>query len=452
MNYSDFFEYEETVDRSLKSDKLLEYIKKYNIPNNDVIMYLAFSSCIAAAATRNNTRKMIHGKAPVNATCNQISSILSEYIFDKVDYFPSALDDYNAQFHGFDRLAGDHTNPYMISQQQFQDYLNGANTGEPQENIEEYLKVMALSNKASKILTVFRDYNTNQSLDIAHSINKKNYRSGNSRRFSTQKRDYIETYDMISALSNKPQENGVPLKVNFLNTYLKYIRKELTEEELKDSTEYKDMMTLFSKNNPNNCYINPASLYKNLSFNFSIDSLYLTKNLYFKKAVKEYSELSKTKKAYRYRITKSHDENIGETIGGNCYSSNIHFMIQGYNAPFSIHQDPNVIADLEKKYGISIEEGRILPPFTAVVPYKHTRGQRNGIGFIHMNRIKRLHPNSKEAKISEFSNNMQFYVKGITPISNEDLELENFEKNNLEIPDEELPTPNVDDDADAPSI
>lgn len=365
MKYSEFFEYEDIVEKSLNSDKLAEYTEKLNIPPGDAIMYLSITSSIASSSARKLTHGMLQKKLDPAIACNHISLSLSQHIFDKVDFFSSALNTYNSQFGGFNKLSGDHPNPYIITQKQFQDYLSGNTPEEPQENIEQYLKVMSLSNKASKILSVFRDYNTLQSLDIANSINKKNYRSGNPKRYSTYKRDYIETYNSIATLANKPQENGIPLKVDFLNTYLKYIKKELSEKELRTSQAYTDMVKLFANNNPHNCYISPASLYKNLSFGHTIDTLYLTKNLFFKKAFREYSELSKTKDAYKYRVTKNQDDSIGESFSGNCYSTNIHFVVRGYNAPFSLHQDPNVISDLENKYGISIEEGYIPQPFVA---------------------------------------------------------------------------------------
>lgn len=447
MKYNDFFEYEETVKKALDSDKLAEYIEKFNIPKKDAIMYLALSSYVASSYTRRVTNGMLRKGLPVNSACNRISTTLSQYIFDKVDYFKDTLDFYNAQFSAFNDPSGECKNPYLITQKQYQDYLLDT-TEEPQEDIEEYLKVMSLSNKASKILTVFKDYNTNQALDIATKINKKNYRNKNPKRFSTNKGDYIQTFNSISSLSNQPQENGTSLKIDFLNTYLKYIKKEISEEELKSSEAYNNMVKLFSDNNPHNCYMHPVALYKNLSLEYSIDTLYLTKNLYFKKAFREFAELSKTKKSYRYRVTKSHDDNISEAFSGNCYSTNIHFAIAGYNAPFSIHQDPNVVSDLENKYGISIEEGKISPPFTAAVPYKYTSSQRKEIGRLHMNKIKKLHPYSRKFKISEFSNNMQFYIKGLQAQNIK--KAEDFE---LTQPQEIKTTPNnIEDDNDEPII
>ena len=106
------------------------------------------------------------------------------------------------------------------------------------------------------------------------------------------------------------------------------------------------------------------------------------------------------------------------------------------------------MSDLENKYGISIEEGKISPPFTAAVPYKYTSSQRKEIGRLHMNKIKKLHPYSRKFKISEFSNNMQFYIKGLQAQNIK--KAEDFE---LTQPQEIKTTPNnIEDDNDEPII
>lgn len=67
-----------------------------------------------------------------------------------------------------------------------------------------------------------------------------------------------------------------------------------------------------------------------------------------------------------------------------------------------------------------------------------------------MHKIKKVHPNSRENKISEFSNNMQFYVKGLETKKTEIEELENKEIDLLE--ERVTPSNNIEDDSDAPSI
>lgn len=92
----------------------------------------------------------------------------------------------------------------------------------------------------------------------------------------------------------------------------------------------------------------------------------------------------------------------------------LNFIIKGYNVPFTIHTSPDDLAELENKYGISIEEGDVIKPFIAPFPYKYTSEKQRRIDQIQTIINNGKNDNHRLVKISSFSYNMLHDLESLT--------------------------------------
>lgn len=340
MSYNEFHEYNDVINNLLSSPRLKDFEEKFNLSKEDPIMYLAFSSLLGASSVKKAMREIKQKEIEIskeNATkspqekksriqagtyCGKIYYSLTSNILNQVNFFENAVDQYNMQFSGFNRYSKYEENPYLITKRQLKEYLENSSPNEQQLNIEHYLKNMTLANKASKILGIFKDYSTKQLIDTVREINKeKRKKDREAIGYSTYKKDYNELFKKIYTLSNEALDNGKPLKVDFLNTYSKYIQKNITEDELKNSPAYIEMNNLIQSENNSNCYLTPEAVYNNLAFEHAISSAYLCKSYLFKKAFREYVRLSKGKDSDKYKVVKSTDSSINHnSFSGKCFN------------------------------------------------------------------------------------------------------------------------------------
>lgn len=339
MSYNEFHEYDDVINNVLNSPRLRDYEKNFNLSEGDPIMYLAFSSLLGASSAKRAIREIKKKEIEIskeNANiapqdkkirikageyCTRIYASLTSNILNQVNFFENAIDQYNLQFSGFNRFSKYEENPYLITRKQLKGYLENSEPGVTQTNIEHYLKAMTLSNKTSKILGVFKDYSTKHLLDQAREINKERRRQGQEVGYNTYKKDYNDIFKNLSTLSNDPLDNGKPLKIDFLNTYAKYIQKNISEDELKSSQAYSEMINLAQSLNNTNCYLTPEAIFSNLALEHSISTTYLCKSFLFKKAFREYVKLSKGKNRNDYKIAKSTDDNINHnSFSGKCFN------------------------------------------------------------------------------------------------------------------------------------
>jgi len=418
MNYSEFHEYKNIIDKLQNSPNFKKYLELYNISEDKPITYAAFFAMKGIQKIKSQMRNLTKKERETNSNsdktfnassyCTNITSILSNHIFNDIQFFDNVLNEYNSQFSEFNKYCRNCDNPYILNSEQLNSHLFDKQSEDKKENIEYYLQVMTLSNKASKILSLFNNYNTDQTVAYADKMNQRNKASGRNNVFSTSKRDYLKLFEEISRLSNEQTDSGSSLKLDFLNTYNKYIRKEISLDELKKSQAYINVNNLFRSKNTKNCYITPEAIYNNLLLNYSINNLYLQKSHFFKKSFKEFAKLSQTKKAYKYRLTK-HVDSQNPKLSGSSFNTTVNIAISGYNAPFSIHENLDTLSELENKFGITIEEGNIPRPYVTPIPYKYTSSQRRAISDINSIVYKRG-ANPKAISISNFSNNMLFSV------------------------------------------
>lgn len=415
MKYNDFHEYEHIIERLKNSPNFKKYLELYNLSEDAPITYAAHlamqgttkirTASMDLKAKERELRKTSSNKTlNPNDHCVYITSLLLKYVFYDVGFFDDALKDYNNQFRDFNRYCKNRDNPYNLNIEQLYTNLLNKNLDVPKETIENYLQVMTLSNKATKILSLLNDYNTKQTVDNAKKINQRNASSGRQNAYSTSKKDYVSAFNELSKLLNEQATPEYSLKSDFLKTYNRYIHKKISLHELKQSQAYIDMNNLFRQNNPNNCYITSEEIFTNLSLNNSISNLYLQKSLYFKKAVREYARLSQTKDANKYKLTKYEDPYI-PALSGTTYNITINLAVKGYNAPFSIHESADTISNLENTLGITIEEGNIPRPYSAPVSYKYNSKQKETIADIN-NIISRRGASQKLTEISNFSQHM----------------------------------------------
>lgn len=344
MGYKDFHEYDDVINNVLNSKRIQDYVEKYNLSKDDPIMYLAFSSILGTSSAKRSIREIKQkeieiskenaNKSPqdkktrikAGAYCTKIYASLTNNILNPIKFFDNAIDDYNFQFSSFNRFSKYEENPYLITVRQLREYLEDSDPKTSQSNIEHYLKAMVLSNKASKVLGVFKDYSTKQLLDEVRKINNEKKQQGEKTRYSTYKKEYIDIFKNLSTLSNEPLDNGKPLKIDFLNTYSKYIQKSISEDELKNSQAYIEMIKLIETTNKSGCYITPEAVFNNLALEHSISATYLCKSYLFKKAFREYVRLSKGKNKDDYKIVKSTDDSINHnSFSGKCFNTRFEF-------------------------------------------------------------------------------------------------------------------------------
>lgn len=437
MTYSDFFDYDELIKTLINSGKVNEFFgienqftyekdDKLSIEDeNNAMLYLAHLSTQTANTLSKLLSNMIYKKCTPEESCIRSSVSIINNILSPSGYLDKVSASYNSQFSVFENIYDSTSNPYMVSPTQFKKfYCSNINN---QSNLELYLKALSLVNKTSKMVALFQRYNTEHASKIASAINKKNYHNSSlsgtkPKRYSSSKSDYLLEFDLLLDSSNKLFNSNVPLNVAFINIYSKFLKKEISEDELHQSPEYVEMLKVFKDKNYYNCYLRNSSIYQGIAFERAIRKLYLAKSLFFKKALKEYSHClensSNENQTIKCRILKCHDPNIRTNLSGNAYSELIQFVLEGYNAPIQIHIDPVSLSEMESELGISLEKGTINVPFRPSIIHKYTPLTRAKLHATFPTRPS----NSRAAIIGSFSRDMISNIYNI-PVRSEEEEI-----------------------------
>lgn len=407
-NYDEFFDYNNLKNFLMQSEQRKVYIQKRNIRENDVMMYLSSRVLNSVIKISTANRNLVKNPNTIQETCGIIMPELKKGIFDSVNYFEETIAKYNSQFLPINSLCHDIINPLLVNDGHID--FEFSKDQSVSSNLECHVKMMNWSNKATKILGLLKRYTVEQTCNTALAINSRNYRNDINKTFSTSKRDYEFTLSQLAKLAKSTSLGEMSLSTQFLNLYQRYIAKKISLEELKSNEAYKKMQDLFYQNNPKNCYIDTDKMYQYLTFDHSVNHLYLSKDFHFKRAFREYAALQKGKEHYKARVTKTTDTSISASdIKGNTYNQVVFFVLQRYNAPVRCHMDAESINRLEMQYGIELEKKQIYIPFSSSLSYKLSPKQAHQIDALHYKYSSRNIP-CRTRNLLCFSNQMQFAI------------------------------------------
>jgi len=345
--------------------------------------------------------------------CKRIIDNINKNIINPLGYYQHSLINYNKQFNVFGN-----ENPFKIGLDEYYSYINSDTKKENIEDydnlhgtitpVEQYLKLMFLSNRIAKFTLAFEEY------DIQNTININTSTDYSDEYLKRLKNKYSKFYNNSYIDFSKSKRD---VYINFMNIYKKYYAKKISREELENTEEYKNVLKYITDltSEQKNIFITPDSLFRNFTFQTLRNRLYILKNqlknislttwLDTIKEIKENNNLSDSEKEKKiqdfkslFRITQFNDRNLGDKdIKNDAYDTCICFIYKGYNIPFVVHTTKDELNDILSEYSFSIEEGEIDMKhfididnaeiidtytefsFKPIIPYKYTDAQLNDI-------------------------------------------------------------------------
>ncbi len=446
----DNIQFSELTDIIQNSSLYKKYCSKYNI--DDIFTFLAFVSEKSRKTiyrSFNNYNSNKKDKKLLEAFCQDSISTLCTEIFFPLSYFSNSLKRYNQPFDCF----GKNDNPFQISSQQYINYLQ-SNTSSPTKSasnypndnqntitlLEQCLKTMFISNRAAKLVLAFSEH------DITNSINQHSDKTGKKinnkvKLYNGYKKIYNELYTQFN---DNQGDSNLNYK-RFMSSYLKFLHKEISREDLEASPEYGYILNTIQSIKDNtfaqniDCLkrlkkedidITPDSFFRNAIFTNTINRLYICKSFLAKNAlktwirnIKKYQDdksLSEVEKQAaiklfksKYRITYYTDDAVqgNEPTDSNGsqteYDTCLCFIFKGYNVPFRIHTNLQQLIDLQAEYGVEFEKGDIdmqnfisdeneevvesyndKLAFKPILPYKYTEHQLSNISELYEENCK----------------------------------------------------------------
>lgn len=406
------------IEKNLPKSGLFQNCKR-NCQIDTYFDFLAYTSLLTSNVILAQYKTYKNKEEPLSECCGKIINAFSTNIFNPLNEYERTLINYNKQFQIFGNESS-----FQITPIQFRNYL-ASNTKEKVKSgnqhelddqdvitpVEQYLKTMVLCNRVTKLGKAFIECDVMNSIDTFMVENQLYF-------YKEEKQELLEKNKKVyDQLYNRYNIGKVDELKNFKSCYKKYYQKEITREELENSSEYQIAIKRIDKkkNGQSDIVITPDTLFRNISYKSLIERSYLMKNkmknialkywLNEIKKIQENNSLNEKEKERKiielksyFRITECNDRNIEkEEVKNSAYNTCLNFIYQGYNIPFSVHTDRNELEEVLQSYGISIEEGEIdmkhfmdveknemieLPEsfeLKPIIPYKFTERQLIGM-------------------------------------------------------------------------
>lgn len=363
-------------------------IQNEKFPKQNPIIY--FVSKLGKIADKLDdtykNKEELDGKKLSNEIEVITNNLLDEFLY-KIDFFSDKLfNDYNSNFSFAYKCDKNMIqSPFEMYKNEMDNFYKNKNQYEEQTNIEKQLKGMQLFNRCAHIMEEFEQhvlkenvnksfYNDYKDKNEVIDINKEYAQNPKFKReYDKRLKKYKKT---VEQLYEKCRQDNITIK--YVNHYEKLLNKKITFEELKKTEESKCVGKCINSIEEKNLV---KFTYDNIYLFFRIsdiqEKMYESKNMALATAVRDYSCLENNSEKHKYKITKNKDRNKTDN---DSYKNVISFNIEGYNSPYSVHSDSEMVSELESQLNemnIEMEEGAYRE--NQILQYKYTEEQKEKI-------------------------------------------------------------------------
>lgn len=349
---------------------------KVNSEDNDMFFAYQFAK---TGKTLRETRLKLIGNSSNNTCLEENLNMLSKELFPITGYLDRIIDANNSYYKEFNHPELNDDNPWLIDKDK--ENVMTAEFGLTlgyNSRIELIAKNMLWVNRETKELEIIRK----------HIVEN---RAGDRKKCYAYGKKFESIISKI--LQNQIEFGGQALFFDFLDKYTSFVHGDINKKLLKKSGSYRLIESMKTKESDD---ITMDDIYKYLSLSLTESSLYQMKNRFVELAVKEFSELKKSKKLNGVQMCRTTDE----SSNSNTYNTRLQIVIPGYSSPFTVHANDTHLTDLENKYNVKYDNKDLHNPCLSVCVYKYNNRQIDKIHSLTKVSI----PNSRIRRCVQYAN------------------------------------------------